>query len=306
MQTGGVSTKKYTKPTTTAITRRRVTHKTTKKMCVYVSSHGNYMKPSENITVPNNIRLIQYTAPRSANVFTIHKYIMEKEHCKNVSKIDFYLVNTVTGKTYNYNYKKYVIEPGEKTSNLQLQFDNESNKPEKIQMVLYDDGSTWECTTGTSIKITLKEVLDVLSKKYMDSHPDKIIDVIQLSCRVGNIEYVNGKKTEVDYNDIDELTRDLDSFSIVKEKMPLSGLKSNDRYYLVINNHESAKKISKIIKLKTKIADENKRYIETQKRITRKSKFVKTKDIMHHLRKTTRQLMATHARSEKISELRKK
>jgi hypothetical protein len=167
--------------------------------CLYVTSHGEYTKPSKHITVPENIKLIQYSTPREPLTGLEAKYILLKG-CKKVHK-GFYLVHKQTGKIYKSTYKIHITDgaKGESTPNLNLQFDMNQEASLGVPLgIKYDDGSyDYSISKHTTLENLLREI-----SENVDDLED--INVVQISCRVG----------EYDVDDIAELARDFAAMDI--------------------------------------------------------------------------------------------
>jgi hypothetical protein len=214
--------------------------------CAFINSHGAYFDPMRKIQVPDNIRLIQYTNPRNVNFFAVHERIIENG-CKNLPDMDIYAISLRNAKIFKYGYKKQVTEPSNKTMDLHLSFN--SNEADTNQRIIHPNQTEWK--PDGELITTLSAELEKLSAQYKIEYPGKIINVIQLSCRVGKEVTIYDDHNKrfrilnINYgDDIDEFIRDFEALNLETTKLPIYLEK---RFHLAYN-YEDAKKLSEQVK----------------------------------------------------------
>lgn len=143
---------------------------------VYVMSHGRYSQEEKIITIPNNIRLIQYSLPKRKMTSIEYAIIYKNKH-RIVNR--FYLVNKNNGKTYSSEIHPTIYHPNQTTLNLDLDFTGE-----RIGVQTGVDG--FDEFSDIRGSFSLEYILNSLSCDFRTKYPNKIIDVVQLSCRVGD------------------------------------------------------------------------------------------------------------------------
>ena len=151
-------------------------------------SHGCFPVTDYNkkqCVVPANIILHQYTLPRqnlnSTHVEEISKFIDEHSYTKKFEKTFYTVDDDIDVKTQRIIER--VIEPGQKTTNLEITFD-QSVKNYKMGISCNEHPPVQLGTVTLPIVCTLEEMMNKISSTYADS----FIHFYQLSCRNGNIK----------------------------------------------------------------------------------------------------------------------
>ena len=195
--------------------------------CVFVVSHGN-LNINKSFIIPKNIRLIQYSKPRGGITLPEAKYIYGKG-CVPVDN-DLYAIDKETSEIYISSYKKYILEPGTMTNNLELKFTDDFDNDDMKMGIEYIGGEI--VIPGKHLEATLEDVLNIISKKYNNL---SMVDVVQLSCRSGDYST----------NNIDEFVREFEGINITKnnnfKSMDTLPYKVTEKKYYFAESEEEAR-----------------------------------------------------------------
>ena len=214
--------------------------------CVRIISHGIIGANLLKFKVPANINLIQYSVPTQQLNVIEAEYLSRS--CKLIQK-DLYLIHKKKGNILKSSYKLHITKPGDETLDLELTFDNQFKKYIKQGIILLDGTVLEKNQPGI---IHLSSVLREISKTY----PDKIFNVIQLSCR-------GGKYGETDTN---ELSRHFSGMNISGyDKINDLSLKKSEGY-LKNFYHETHNKAAALIFQKTAQTNNLKRLMKSRQR----------------------------------------
>ena len=216
-------------------------------ICAYIISHGRYNPSGKNIEVPHNINLVQYSKPGTTITILEAEYIYRMGCTDKVAKKIYFV--TKTGKIYESNYSPKILPPGSKTHDLSLTFTVGEFSSFRMGIEL-PDGRLIEHEVETHD--TLGNVLSDISERY----PDKMLNVIQLSCRAG--DYGGIDDGDID-GVIDELTRAVEAISIPSAEK-IGNFKESDKLVYITENKKEAESKSK------KIKENNKRKKDRMKR----------------------------------------
>jgi len=157
--------------------------------CIYVVSHGNYPPLSLDITVPNNINLIQYSIP-GLPLSKIEANQIIKYRCSKVP--NYYLIDKNDGEIYKSEFKRHVTGPGDTTKDLTLNFT--PNEMDGFRIGIFTESEQFIPDTHT--QSSLKDILINISRRLKQTLGEKIVDVIQLSCRGGSYREFIPNRTE--------------------------------------------------------------------------------------------------------------
>lgn len=149
-------------------------------------SHGRLPTQDYNkkqCVIPRNIMLHQYTLPcqnlHPVQVDSIANFL--EEHTYKKYKKTFYTVNE-QGDISTHKIISRTMRPGQKTTNLELLFDQTVSKFTMGISCNFNEPVQLGSVT-CPINTTLEEVMNKISTTY----PDSFIHLHQLSCRVGDI-----------------------------------------------------------------------------------------------------------------------
>ncbi len=173
----------------------------------YVVSHGELHK--RIIEIPANIRLIQYATPSTAmygaDVYGIIHQLAEvrkeatKEDVirlrKNVKRLDPppILVSKLDGKIYLPDGNDLLItEPGEETTDMGLDFDMNYYPVSPLfgMHIVMPDGQVIWPSQDMVTHATLGVLLTDVSKAYAKKCPDRVLNFVQVSCKLNAWEPV--------------------------------------------------------------------------------------------------------------------
>jgi len=147
--------------------------------CIPVIDHNK-----KQCVIPSNIMLHQYTLPRQplypSNVEEISKFLEYYSYTKNFEKT-FYTVDN-NGNVKTQRIVERVIRPGQKTTNLELVFD-QTVENYKMGICCNEHTPVQLGTVSRPVICTLEEMMNKISSTYSDSY----IHLYQLSCRIGDI-----------------------------------------------------------------------------------------------------------------------
>jgi hypothetical protein len=224
--------------------------------CHHIISHGGLPYNKLLFTLPENVRLIQYTIPEKG-IYTFEAYMIYKLGCTFLND-QIYLINKENGKLYQSRLSSHLTNPGEKTSDLVLSFNKNYSdlaignefgifKLNKISKVNHAEGTT----------VKLSNLIKYISEKEKKDGNTKVINIIQLSCMIKNpeseLDEIQQKRKLHDEMIIKKTNTINDVFKLMKMNLIKNKLsyikfleKVLEQYYLVFNA-EKANNLSKSI-----------------------------------------------------------
>jgi hypothetical protein len=194
----------------------------------YIIAHGCYKKKEETFTLPYNIRLIQYTEPRSVLCFTDAYFIIRqlstiknnKPQLNNLPydtklKVPPILVEKHgTGKSYLPNFGRLnyyrAVEPGTVITNMLIEHGNHSEYTPYYRLHYIDADGKVNYLDTPSKDTDLKTVLTNMSNAYKEAcyarklDCKKPLNVVQLTCQEGEFYTVEELSTYMSQLRVDE------------------------------------------------------------------------------------------------------
>jgi len=279
--------------------------------CYYLVSHGGYLQNNKtSFKIPDNIRLVQYTAPGSLLTSLAASRIL-KSPCssssipKSVPK-DFYIV-TEEGDLLREEVVKKILEPGEKTVDLVLTFGKDVAG---IPLGVYKKDKNQELSiifkNKEEVNILLSDYLKMLSEsvfKGLLREKDTVV-IHQLSCRYEFEEEPEKNKLKIkppSDADLDEVIRSFKSNRII-EAPPL--FRTDKKFFdkkvvLYTDNKEEAKEKAAPLWRKQTLKNASiKRKNETFKKIKEDRLFKSYKSLFKNTKK--------HSYDDKIKTMKEK